>query len=249
MLLAERLDAQVYVPPPDEGDPNPVPGQVFRAGDSLAVGVEAFPGMEIAGEANDFVLWVASRRSLVAGDTFIDRGNGLEFPGDWAKKDVPAERIAQSLRPRSSFRSSSCSRRTACPSTAPPSSARSPSRDLVQLGAAAAERRRHDRDHDRRPERGGRPGDAGDVVRPADRAVEREPPRSGRRERNGDREQHELELPAAQESLWQDDGDDRVQHHRCDQQGCERRQQAASEQEAADELCKTRDTAINTGLR
>ena len=99
VLLAERLDAQVYVPPPDEGDPNPVPGQVFRAGDSLAVGVEAFPGMEIAGEANDFVLWVASRRSLVAGDTFIDRGNGLEFPGDWASKDVPAERIAESLRP------------------------------------------------------------------------------------------------------------------------------------------------------
>ena len=63
VLLAERLDAQVYVPPPDEGDPTPVPGQVFRAGDSLAVGVEAFPGMEIAGEANDFVLWVASRRA------------------------------------------------------------------------------------------------------------------------------------------------------------------------------------------
>ena len=97
--LAERLDAQLYVPPPDEGDPNPVPGQVFRAGDTLAVGVEAFPGMEIAGEANDFVLWVASRRSLVAGDTFIDRGNGLEFPADWTNESVPAEEIAESLRP------------------------------------------------------------------------------------------------------------------------------------------------------
>jgi len=97
--LAERLGAQLYVPPPDEGDPNPVPGQVFNAGDSLGVGVEAFPGMEIAGEANDFVLWVASSRTLVAGDTFIDRGNGLEFPADWASKDVPAEQIAESLRP------------------------------------------------------------------------------------------------------------------------------------------------------
>lgn len=97
--LAERLDAQLYVPPPDEGDPNPVPGQVFRAGDSLAVGVEAFPGMEIAGEANDFVLWVASRRALVAGDTLIDRGNGLEFPADWTNESVPAEQIAESLRP------------------------------------------------------------------------------------------------------------------------------------------------------
>lgn len=97
--LAERLGAQLYVPPPDEGDPNPVPGQVFRAGDSLAVGVEAFPGMEIAGEANDFVLWVASRRALVAGDTLIDRGNGLEFPADWTNESVPAEQIAESLRP------------------------------------------------------------------------------------------------------------------------------------------------------
>ena len=97
--LAERFGAKLYVPPPDEGDPNPVPGQVFRAGDSLAVGVEAFPGMEIAGEANDFVLWVASRRALVAGDTLIDRGNGLEFPADWTNESVPAEQIAESLRP------------------------------------------------------------------------------------------------------------------------------------------------------
>jgi glyoxylase-like metal-dependent hydrolase (beta-lactamase superfamily II) len=97
--LAERLGAKLYVPPPDEGDPDPVPGQMFRAGDSLAVGVEAFPGMEIAGEANDFVLWVASRRALVAGDTLIDRGNGLEFPADWTNESVPAEQIAESLRP------------------------------------------------------------------------------------------------------------------------------------------------------
>ncbi|HEY7380989.1 MAG TPA: MBL fold metallo-hydrolase [Gaiella sp.] len=51
---------------------------VFAAGDRLPVGVEAFPGME----PNDLVLWVESRRALVAGDTLIDRGSGLEFPAD-----------------------------------------------------------------------------------------------------------------------------------------------------------------------
>jgi glyoxylase-like metal-dependent hydrolase (beta-lactamase superfamily II) len=99
--LAERLGAPLYVPPPDEGDPNPVEGQVFKAGDRLPVEVEAFPGME----PNDLVLWVESRRVLVAGDTLIDRGDGLEFPSDWASKGaiaergVPPERILEALRP------------------------------------------------------------------------------------------------------------------------------------------------------
>jgi len=93
--LVERLGARVFVPPPDEGDPNPVEGQVFRAGDRLPVGVEAFPGME----PNDLVLWVESRRALVAGDTLIDRGNGLEFPADWANKGVPPEQILEALQP------------------------------------------------------------------------------------------------------------------------------------------------------
>ena len=93
--LAERLGAPLYVPPPDEGDPNSVAGQVFRAGDLLPVGVEAFPGME----SNDLVLWVESHRALVAGDTLIDRGHGLEFPADWAPKGVPPEQILEALRP------------------------------------------------------------------------------------------------------------------------------------------------------
>jgi glyoxylase-like metal-dependent hydrolase (beta-lactamase superfamily II) len=93
--LAERLGAPLYVPPPDEGDPNPVEGRVFSAGDRLPVGVEAFPGME----PNDLVLWVESRRALVAGDTLIDRGHGLEFPADWANKGVPPEQILETLRP------------------------------------------------------------------------------------------------------------------------------------------------------
>jgi len=93
--LAERLGAALYVPPPDDGDPNPVEGHVFRAGDRLPVGVEAFPGME----PNDLVLWVESHRALVAGDTLIDRGHGLEFPADWANKGVAAGQILEALRP------------------------------------------------------------------------------------------------------------------------------------------------------
>ena len=60
----------------DDGDPNPVEVHVFSAGDRLPVGVEAFPGMT----SNDLVLWVESRRALVAGDTLIDRGQGLAEP-------------------------------------------------------------------------------------------------------------------------------------------------------------------------
>jgi glyoxylase-like metal-dependent hydrolase (beta-lactamase superfamily II) len=93
--LVERLGAPMFVPSPDEGDPNPVAGEVFRAGDRLPVGVEAFPGME----PNDLVLWVESRKALVVGDTLIDRGNGLEFPVDWANKGVPPEQILGALRP------------------------------------------------------------------------------------------------------------------------------------------------------
>jgi len=93
--LAEQLGAPLYVPPPDVGDPNPVEGHVFRAGDRLPIGVEAFPGME----PNDLVLWIESRRALVAGDTLIDRGQGFEFPADWANKGVPPEQILEALRP------------------------------------------------------------------------------------------------------------------------------------------------------
>jgi glyoxylase-like metal-dependent hydrolase (beta-lactamase superfamily II) len=99
--LATRLGASVYVPPPDEGDPDPVEGHVFSAGDRLPIGVEAFPGME----PNDLVLWIENRKAIVAGDTLVDRGQGLEFPRDWAsrgavaKRGVPVERILDGLQP------------------------------------------------------------------------------------------------------------------------------------------------------
>jgi glyoxylase-like metal-dependent hydrolase (beta-lactamase superfamily II) len=88
------------VPPPDEGDPSPVDGTVFKEGDRLPVGVEAFPGME----PNDLVLWVESHRALVAGDTLQDRANGLQFLGDLAnnvtpERGVAAERIPEGMQP------------------------------------------------------------------------------------------------------------------------------------------------------
>jgi glyoxylase-like metal-dependent hydrolase (beta-lactamase superfamily II) len=99
--LVERLGASLYAPAPDDGDPNPLPAHVFSAGERLPVGVEAFPGME----PNDLVLLIESHRALVAGDTLIDRGQGLEFPLDWASKDIvaergiPPEKILERLRP------------------------------------------------------------------------------------------------------------------------------------------------------
>jgi glyoxylase-like metal-dependent hydrolase (beta-lactamase superfamily II) len=93
--LAARLGVQIYVPPPDPPDPDPVPGHVFSAGDRLPFGVDAFPGRE----PNDLVLWVESRRALVAGDTLIDRGPGLEFPRTWVPDGVPPEQILEALRP------------------------------------------------------------------------------------------------------------------------------------------------------
>ena len=93
--IAERLGATLYAPPPDEGDPNPLDAEVFRAGERLPVGVEAFPGFE----PNDLVLWVEGCRAVVAGDTLIDRGNGLELPEDWLREGVTREEIVGELHP------------------------------------------------------------------------------------------------------------------------------------------------------
>ena len=93
--LAERLGAPVFVPPPDEGNTDPIEGLVFAAGDRLPVGVEAFPGME----PNDLVLWIESRRALAVGDTLIDRGRGLEFPDTWLPRGVTREQALEALRP------------------------------------------------------------------------------------------------------------------------------------------------------
>ena len=94
--LAEQHGWPIHVPPPDPPDPDPVEGQVFVAGQRLPVGIEAILGME----PNDLLLWVGGHRALVAGDTLVDRGQGLVFPLDWADRGTgePPDKILERLR-------------------------------------------------------------------------------------------------------------------------------------------------------
>jgi len=91
--LAERVGAPLYVPPPDEGDPDPVRGTVYEAGDDLGLGIEAIRGLE----QSDLVFWVPKHSAVVAGDTLIDRGEGLIFPLDWAARRGDPEELKQPL--------------------------------------------------------------------------------------------------------------------------------------------------------
>jgi glyoxylase-like metal-dependent hydrolase (beta-lactamase superfamily II) len=101
--LAEQLSAPVFVPPPDEGSPDvawlvagdAVEGHLFSAGDRLPVGVEAFPGRE----PNDVVLWIETGRAVIAGDTLVDFGQGLEIPPEWLPDGVTPEQVKEGLRP------------------------------------------------------------------------------------------------------------------------------------------------------
>jgi len=93
MNLAERLDATVYVPPPDAGDPDPVPGTVYGAGDDIGLELEAIRGLE----DSDLLLWFPAHSALVTGDTLIDRGEGLILPLDWAQRRGDPEQLRQAL--------------------------------------------------------------------------------------------------------------------------------------------------------
>jgi glyoxylase-like metal-dependent hydrolase (beta-lactamase superfamily II) len=92
---AVQLGLPVHVPPPDSHDRDPVRGEVFRAGDTLPVGVRAFEGFE----PNDLVLYVESRRAVVVGDTLVDRGDGLQVHPEWPVQAVTAADVAERLRP------------------------------------------------------------------------------------------------------------------------------------------------------
>jgi hypothetical protein len=45
------------------------------------------------------VLWSAPIRAVIAGDTLIDLGNGLEIPASWLPEGVTVEQVAAGLRP------------------------------------------------------------------------------------------------------------------------------------------------------
>ncbi len=100
--LVERLGAPVFTPAPDEGTPDVAwllgggrgDGHLYSAGDRLPVGVEALPGRL----PNDLVLWIESRRAVIAGDTLVDFGQGLEIPVEWLPQSVTRQQVADGLR-------------------------------------------------------------------------------------------------------------------------------------------------------
>jgi glyoxylase-like metal-dependent hydrolase (beta-lactamase superfamily II) len=119
--LVERLGVPVYTPLPDTaeylmqtygitaeqaGDGSPDVAWLLKegigeahpyaAGDRLDVGVEAFPGQK----PNDVVLWIESHRAVIAGDTLVDFGNGLELNDRWLNSQgIPREQVVEGLRP------------------------------------------------------------------------------------------------------------------------------------------------------
>jgi glyoxylase-like metal-dependent hydrolase (beta-lactamase superfamily II) len=117
--LVEQLGAPVYAPPPDTqqdlmdkfgitaeqaagGSPDlgwllagGGEAHLYLAGDRLPMGIEAYPGRE----HNDLVLWIESRRAVVAGDTLADFGGGLDIQSEWLRGGVTREQVAEGLRP------------------------------------------------------------------------------------------------------------------------------------------------------
>ena len=101
--LVERFGISVFTPPPDQGTPDVAwllggdgsDAHLYTAGERLPVGVEALPGRL----PNDLVLWVESRCAVIAGDTLVDFGNGLEIPVEWLPAGVTREQVAEGLRP------------------------------------------------------------------------------------------------------------------------------------------------------
>ncbi len=67
----------------------------YAPGDRPLDGVRAFPGRE----TNEVVLWLEDQRAVVAGDTLVDFGEGLEIPAVWLREGVMREQVVEGLRP------------------------------------------------------------------------------------------------------------------------------------------------------
>ena len=92
---AASLGFPVWAPAPDRPEDQLVPATRYAIGDSV-FGFEAYPGRE--GQL-DLVLWSERIRAVIAGDTLIDLGNGLEIPASWLPEGVTVEQVATGLRP------------------------------------------------------------------------------------------------------------------------------------------------------
>jgi glyoxylase-like metal-dependent hydrolase (beta-lactamase superfamily II) len=92
--FAERFGAELYVPPPDANHPELGKGSVVTGGTRPVEGVQAFTGLE----DSELVLWVEHHGAVIAGDTLIDRGEGLILPQDWVfSRNGDAAQIRTSL--------------------------------------------------------------------------------------------------------------------------------------------------------
>jgi hypothetical protein len=118
--LVERLDLPVFAPRPDsaqdlmdkfgitseqagDGSPDLVwlraeaadHWRPYGADGPLPDGIEAFEGRE----PNDLVLWIESRKAVVAGDTLADFGDGLEVSTRWLREGITWQSRVERLRP------------------------------------------------------------------------------------------------------------------------------------------------------
>ncbi len=104
--LEKRLGAVVFLPPPEEYNEDAAwlrpdlerlerEEYILKAGDRPPIGVEVFAGKN----RHDLVLWIENHGALVAGDTLIDRGDGLELPDSWLPPDVTRDQMLEVLRP------------------------------------------------------------------------------------------------------------------------------------------------------
>jgi hypothetical protein len=62
--------------------------------DRPLTGVEAFPSRD----TNEVVLWVEDYGAVIAGDTLVDFGQGLEIPLQWLE-GVTRDQVVRGLRP------------------------------------------------------------------------------------------------------------------------------------------------------
>ena len=67
----------------------------YAPGDRPLSGVQAFPSRD----TNEVVLWIEDQRAVVAGDTLVDFGEGLEIPAVWLREGVTREQVVEGLRP------------------------------------------------------------------------------------------------------------------------------------------------------